>query len=85
MNGFQKFICVVDGHEKIDIITTCLALALFWPFFHMGWIKKEPEPKKLLKQKTSFFMTVNYGKEFLKSLHTGLQMATTIPGVEIFS
>ena len=46
--------------------------ALFWPFFKIWWIKKGPEPKKLLKQKIIFFMPVNYTKEFLNSLHTSI-------------
>ena len=54
------------------IITTFLAPAIFWPVFQIWWIKKGPEPKKLLKQKINFFMSINYTKEFLNSLHTGV-------------
>ena len=54
------------------IIITFLTWALFWPFIQMWWIKKWQEPKKSLKQKINFFMPVNYEKEFLKSIHTGV-------------
>ena len=36
------------------------------------FFQKGPEPKKLLKQKINFFISINYAKEFLNSLHTGV-------------
>ena len=74
VNGFQKFLCLVDGHEK----TNFLLQQRFWLrllfdlLFLIWWIKKWPEPKKLLNQKITFFMPVNHQKEFLKSIHTGV-------------
>ena len=47
-----------------------MAPAIFWPSFQIWWIKKGPELKKLLEQKINFFMSINYEKEFLNSLHT---------------
>ena len=49
-----------------------MAPALFWSIKFERRVKKWPEPKKLLKQKIIFFMPVNYAKEFLNSLHTGV-------------
>ena len=43
--------------------------SFFGSFFKISWIKKWPNPKKLLKQKISFFMLVNHAKEFLKFVH----------------
>ena len=51
MNEFQKFLRVVDRHEKADI----LLLGIFWlrPFFWSikseKMTKKSPEQKKMLK------------------------------------
>ena len=72
MNRFQKFLLMVNRHE----VTIFFVFRLFWlrsvfgPFFKISWIKKWPEPKKLLKRKISFFMLVNLSEEFLKLVHT---------------
>jgi hypothetical protein len=90
-NVFQKFLCIVDRHEKTDV----LLYQLFWlqPFcklsFRCGGSKKG-RVKKVVKQKVRFFMPLNYEKEFLKSLlfhnfFPELLTAATIPGVEIFN
>ena len=76
------------------MLKTCLVPAIFWPFFLIWWIKKWPEPKKLLKQKIIFsclsttqrnfwipFTPVLYFQNFFPEL----LMAAGIPGVEIFS
>ena len=49
-----------------------MAPALFWSIKFERRVKKWPEPKKLLKQKINFFISINYAKEFLNSLHTGV-------------
>ena len=54
------------------VLTTFLAPPIFWPFYPIWWMKKWAEPKKLLKQKISFFMPINHVKGFLKSVHTGV-------------
>ncbi len=74
MHKFQKFFCVVDRHEQTEF----LVFWLFWllrsffdQFFMKSWIKKWPEPKKLLKWKIIFFMPVNLAKKFLNFVHAG--------------
>ena len=49
-----------------------MAPALFWSNKFERRVKKWLEPKKLFKQKTIFFMPVNYAKEFLNFVHTGI-------------
>ena len=72
MNKIQKFLRVVDGHEVADFFAFWLfwLRSIFGHFFKIAWIKKWPEPKKLLKWKISFFMPVNLAKKFLNFVHT---------------
>ena len=58
------------GKNWFFLLTTFLVPAIFWPFFPIWWIKKWPEPKKLLKEKINFIMSVNHAKEFYKINHT---------------
>ena len=56
MHGFQKFLCVVDGHEK----NYFLFYQLFWlpPFFDPSNFKKDQKSagsKKFVKIKNQFF------------------------------
>ena len=76
MNRFQKFLCIVYGHEKTDffIVTTSLAPALFNPFSDL-MDKKMVGAKKVVIIKISFFMPVNYTKDFLKSIHTSVVLS----------
>ena len=81
VKGIQKFLCVVNRYEKkwFFVKTTFLAPAIFWPSLQIWWIKKGPEPKKLLKQKIIFFIFINCAKEFLNSLHTGVVFSELFP------
>ena len=69
----EFFLCAVDRHEKIYF----LFLQLFWlrPFFDPSNLKggsNNGRTQKSCYKKTIFFMPVNYAKEFLNSLHTGV-------------
>ena len=68
--GFQKFFCVVNGHEESDFFVFWIfwLRSFFGHFLRYHGSKKWPEPKKSLKSKISFFMPVNHAKEFLKSV-----------------
>ena len=70
-HGFQNFFCAFEMYENTDFCIQKIFLlrSFFDHFFHKKWIKKWPEPKKLLIPKISFFMPVNHEKEFLKSVH----------------
>ena len=68
--GFQKFFCLVNGHEESDFFVFWIfwLRSFFGHFLRYHGSKKWPEPKKSLKSKISFFMPVNHAKEFLKSV-----------------
>ena len=72
MNRFQKFLCVVDKHEKTDFLLKWL----FWlqPFFDKSLrshgSKHGRSQKSHFNKKISFFMLFNHVKEFLKFVHT---------------
>ena len=70
-HGFQNFFCAFEMYENTDFCIQKIFLlrSFFDHFFQKKWIKKWPEPKKLLIPKISFFMPVNHEKEFLKSVH----------------
>ena len=65
VNGFQKF---------FDFLTHNFfgSSAFFDPSHLEERSKKGQSQKKLLKRNIRFFMPVNYEKEFLKSIHTGV-------------
>ena len=44
--------------------------SFFDHFFQKWWIKKWPEPKKLVKWKISFFMPINHVQKFLIFVHS---------------
>ena len=94
VNGFQKFLCMVDGHEKTD----------FNNFFGCGHFlihqtltkgQKSAGSKKFVKIKNQFFHARQPCKGifeiypllgcFLMTSFPELLMAAAIPGVEIFS
>ena len=71
MNGFQKFLCVVDRHEKTNFcVLELFWLRLFFDLFSDLMDQKMAGAKKVvIIKKISFFMPVNHTKEFLKSIH----------------
>ena len=77
VNGFQKFLCVVDGHEKTDF----LFKQYFWirPFFDLllkfDGSKNGRSQKSCYNKKSVFFMPVNHAKEFLKSIHNNVAIS----------
>ena len=56
MDGFQKFLRMVDGHETTYF---CLQYVfwpvIFWSFFKISWIKKMAGAKTVVKLKNQFF------------------------------
>ena len=64
----EKKSCVEELYETTDFwLQKFLWLQSFFNhFFQKWWIKKWPEPKKLLKPKITFFMPVDLPKEFSK-------------------
>ena len=70
-HGFQKFLCGRIVWQKWFFGRKIFLLGWFFDhFFQKWWIKKWPQPKKLVKWKISFFMPVNHVQKFLISVHS---------------
>ena len=72
MNGFQKFLCIIDGHEKLIFYTNFFGSGYFLTFFSDLMDQKMAGAKK-----KKIFMPVNYTKEFLKSIHIGIVISVS--------
>lgn len=92
MNGFQKFLCVVDWRGKTDffIITIILARAFFYLFSDL-MDQKMAGGKRIVIVGSQFFHARQPSKGvFIIHSHRcnffpELLMAASIPGVGIFS
>ena len=80
---FQKFLCIVDRHEKTDV----LLYQLFWlePFcklsFRCGGSKKG-RVKKVVKQKLNFQLRITFCSVFE---HAELEFKSEITGLHYYS
>ena len=93
MNGFQKFLYVVNGHEKTDFsLQQLFWLRLIFDPFSDLMDQKKAGAKKVVMIKNQFFHAHQPRKEIFE-IHSlwccnfmttfpELLMATTIPGVE---
>ena len=91
MNGFQKFLCVVNEHEETNFSVFRIFFIIFLDVIDQ---KKWPKQKKL-KVKNQFFHARQPCKGifeiysllgcFLVTSFPELLMAAALPGAEIFS
>ena len=56
MNGFQKFLCIVDGHEETNFLVflTFLAPVIFWSIFLRSHGSKNDRNQNVTLMKNQF-------------------------------